>query len=311
MRGRNPRERWTEHRVADTEAGQTLQDLLIGSLGVSRRRLQKLTRGHGVRLNGRPGFLQRTLRAGDVVAYRTSDSGTPKLQAEPIPLDILYEDRDVLVVNKPAGILVHPVGGTASGTLAHGVAHLFEQRGAAAAVWPVHRLDRETSGAVLFAKSAAAHHRLDAALRERRVDREYLALVTDSLPSDEGEIDLPIGDHPTRRGLRAVVAGAAPALTRYRVEERFAGATLVRARLETGRTHQIRVHFAHLGHPLVGDRQYGGRGGDLRRQALHAETLAFPSPSDPGHRISCVAPLPADLREALAGLRERELPPSR
>jgi 23S rRNA pseudouridine1911/1915/1917 synthase len=311
MRGqdrRSPGETWVEHRVTDAEAGSTVEHLLTTRLGVSRRRLQKLTRSRGMRLNGRPTFLQRKLRAGDVLAHRASDIGGPTLAPEPLQLEILFEDDDLLVLNKPSGMLVHPVGGTTGGTLAHGVAHHFERHGVQAQVRPVHRLDRATSGAVLFAKTAAMHHRLDQALRAHSITREYLAFVRGAPDADDGEIDLPIGDHPSRRGIRAVVTGGANARTRYRVEERFETATLLRVILATGRTHQVRVHLAHLGHPLLGDVQYGGPRAGIRRQALHAERLEFAHPAAPDQNIVCVAPLPEDMRTLLELLRQQPAP---
>jgi 23S rRNA pseudouridine1911/1915/1917 synthase len=298
-------ERWLEHRVSDAEAGSTVVDLLTTSLGVSRRRLQKLTRSSGILLNGRPTFLQRKLRAGDVLAHRTSDTGAPTLEGEEMELEILHEDADVLVLNKPAGILVHPVGGTSTGTLAHGVAHHFRGEGVHSQVRPVHRLDRDTSGAVLFAKSASAHRRLDEALRAHGIGREYVALVAGSVELDAGEIDLPMGDHPSRRGLRAVTPRGVSARTRYQVEERFENATLVRLHLETGRTHQIRVHLSHIGHPLLGDIPYGGPRATIRRQALHAERLVFFHPTAPATQLVCVAPLPEDIDLLLRSLRDR------
>lgn len=300
----SPAPRWTEHTVAPAEAGQTVEEILRGPLGVSGRRIQKLTRGRGILLNRRPAFLRRKTRAGDVVAVRVAGDESPALPPVPMALDVPYEDAELLVVNKAPGLLVHPTSPTQRATLAHGVAARFAEQGIRASVRPVHRLDRDTSGLVLFAKSAAAHARLDSQLREGAVQREYLALAGGVVRDDEGVIDAPIGPHPRHRHLRAVCTdGGSPARTRFTVVERFAGATLLRLELQTGRTHQIRVHLAHLGHPVLGDRQYGGAA-RLTRQALHAGALRFLQPSSQ-EPVEVSAPLPADMAALLEALRQQ------
>jgi 23S rRNA pseudouridine1911/1915/1917 synthase len=213
------------------------------------------------------------------------------------------EDADLLVVDKPAGLLVHPTAPEHHHTLAHGVAHHLLRQGVHARVRPVHRIDRDTSGLVLFAKSAHAQAGLDAQLREHRLRRSYLALAA-GLPVDaEGVVDAPIGRHPVNPTLRAVRPGGEEARTRYRVVERFARAALVELELETGRTHQIRVHLAHLGHPILGDGWYGGSGRDLGRPALHAHRLGFVHPTPPHREVELVAPLPEDMAALAARLR--------
>lgn len=297
---------WAEHRVGADESGRTVEEILRGPLGISGRRIQRLTRSRGIRLNGRNAHLDGRVRDGDVVACRVLDGGARSLEGEPVPITVLYEDADLLVLNKPAGILVHPVRGERD-TLAHGVAAYLGRGGAPSKVHPVHRLDRDTSGAVLFAKSAVVQHRFDERQRQATspgFGREYLALVQGVIGPGGGLIDAPIGRHPTRRGLRAVRPnGGVPAVTRYEVVEGFADATLLRAWLETGRTHQIRVHLAHLGHPLLGDRAYGGRVSEIGRQALHAWRLSFPHPSRPAELVEVRAPVPEELEVALERAR--------
>src|SRR5690606_39017180 len=273
-------------------------------LEVSRRMIQRLTRSQGIRVNGRPGHLARRVRAGDVVAARVASRESAGLPPSPMALAIAYEDADLLVVDKPPFVLVHPISPAHRDTLSHGIAHHFERHGIEARVRPVHRIDRDTSGLVLFAKSAFAHQRLDRQLRSGEVRREYLALVSGTVEAEAGEVDVPIGRHPSNPVLRAVRDGGEPAVTRYRVVERYGSATLLELALETGRTHQIRVHLAHLGHPLLGDAQYGGPGvAALRRQALHAHRLGFRQPAS-GAPVVCEAPLPPDLERVRAGLRE-------
>lgn len=215
-------------------------------------------------------------------------------------LEVVYEDADVLVVDKPAYLLVHPVTPGPTDTLADRVVRYCAARGVPARAHPVSRLDRDTSGLVLFARSPEVHRRLAGQLAARTLRRGYLALVDGEVADEEGVVDAPIGRDPAEPPLRAVRPDGAPARTRFRVVERFTGATLLRLELDTGRTHQIRVHLAHLGHPVLGDRWYGLRGVErIGRQALHAASLAFLHPTS-GAETRLEVPLPADM----AGLRE-------
>ena len=295
--------RWTEHRVAEDEAGRTVQEILTGPMGISRRMIQKLTRARGITLNRRPAFLGRKVRAGDEVAARIAFDEAAGLEPVEMALDVVHEDAEVLVLNKPPFVLVHPTSPEQTATLAHGVAHHFARSGLRAKVRPVHRIDRDTSGLVLFAKSAVAHQRLDRQLREGGLDRVYLALVDGVVAEDTGKVEAPIGRHPRHPQLRAIRDDGEPAVTRFRVVERLAKATLLELELETGRTHQIRVHMQHAGHPVLGDRQYGQAGkGLIGRQALHASRLSFADPST-GERRTFEAPLPEDMAKALKRLR--------
>jgi 23S rRNA pseudouridine1911/1915/1917 synthase len=303
---------WTEHRVTAEEAGLSVQELLTGPLGVSRRMIQRLTRSRGIELNRRPPHLQRRVSAGDLLRVRLAAPEEPGLAPVEMELAIAYQDDDLLVVDKPPFLLVHPTAPHHTRTLAHGVAHHLARAGAPGRVRPVHRLDRDTSGLVLFARSAHAHQRLDRELREGRLAREYLAVVRGVVRDDVGSIDAPIGAHPHERSLRAARGDGAPAVTRYRVRERHADRTLLELALETGRTHQIRVHLAHLGHPVLGDQAYGGGDPAVRRQALHAHRLAFQRPGD-GVEVRLESPLPADiaglLLPPLDGGTAQDLPP--
>lgn len=285
------------------EAGRTVQEILTGPMGVSRRMIQKLTRAKGLQHNRRPAWLSAKVRAGDVVAARLQGGESAGLEPVHMELAVVHEDGEVLVVDKPPFLLVHPTSPEQDRTLAHGVAWHLRQQGLHAAVHPVHRIDRDTSGLVLFAKTGHAHHRLDVQLRAGEIEREYLALVDGVMRDDAGILDAPIARDPRNPSLRAVRAGGEPAVTRYRVVERYPAATLVRLRLETGRTHQIRVHMLHAGHPVLGDRQYGRKGMDtIKRQALHAARLAFVHPST-GERIELEAPLAPDLQAAIERLK--------
>ncbi len=246
------------------------------------------------------------------------------LAPEDIPLSVLYEDDSILVVDKPAGMVVHPGAGVAAGTLVHALLHRDPQIadvGGATRPGIVHRLDRDTSGLMVVARTARAYRLLVLAIKNRDVKRRYLALVWGSPRAAQGLVEGAIGRDPRHRQRMAVVGrGGKPARTRWRVAERFGWCTAIDVALETGRTHQIRVHLAHLGHPVVGDRTYGGRArmrlrlsaaerslaGSLLdllpRQALHASQLEFAHPIR-GVMLRFDAPLPADLAHALAWLR--------
>ncbi len=265
----------------------------------------------------RPGY---RLAPGDRVRGRIPVSGPSVPEAEDIPVPVRYSDERVLVVSKPAGLVTHPAGGHSRGTLVNALLGLGVPLARAGSARPgiVHRLDKDTSGLLLVAKDDDAHDFLVAALKRRDIVRRYLALVTEPPASPSGTIDAPVGRHPRRRRLMAVVDSGRPAVTHYllRASAGGRGPALLEVSLETGRTHQIRVHLAHLGHPVLGDRVYGGateqaRSLGLSRPFLHAHALAWPHPDD-GRRIEVAEPLPADLAAALtaAGL-DPPTPPQR
>lgn len=299
---------WLEHRVAPEESGQTVGEILRGVMGVSGRRLQRLTRTRGIRLNGSPTHTARRVRAGDRVEARAVDTppsgrGIPPLPDAAALPPLLLRDPWVLVVDKPAGMPAHPGGRRGATSLVEVLAAGLAAQGEPTGVHLVHRLDRDTSGAVLAARTPGIHHRLDRDLREGRVERRYLAVVAGSPQEDEGRIDAPIGPHPRHRDLRVVDPEGQAAATRWRVVERFRSAALLEAELETGRTHQLRVHLAHGGHPILGDRRYGGPlDPSAGRPALHAHRLRFPHPED-GRPVAVEAPLPAELAALLDRLR--------
>jgi 23S rRNA pseudouridine1911/1915/1917 synthase len=228
----------------------------------------------------------------------------------------VYEDADVIIIDKPAGLVVHPGAGNPDHTLQNALLHHAPELAALPRSGIVHRLDKETSGVLVVARNLSSHTRLVRALQARRIERRYEAVVSGVLTGG-GTIDAPIGRHSTRRTHMTVRSDGRPAITHYRVLRRFRGHTHLSVELDTGRTHQIRVHLAHLGHPLVGDPQYGGRMGlpagaqaqlvaalrGFRRQALHASRLALDHPAT-GVALAWDAPLPADLRALLAALEE-------
>lgn len=259
----------------------------------------------------RPGLAQakpaHRVSVGELVHVAIPPVEPPSLEPEAIPLTIVYEDADLLVVDKPAGLTVHPGAGRLTGTLVHAVlAHCPDLPGIGGEHRPgiVHRLDKDTSGLLVVAKTEVTLRGLQAQIQARRVQRHYLALVHGRIARTTGTIDAPIARDPRHRTRMAIVASGRRAVTHFRVAERFAEATLLEARLETGRTHQIRVHCASLGHPIVGDQVYGRRSNPwgLRRQALHAFRLAFIHPVS-GTLMTFTALLPEEMDTALAVLR--------
>lgn len=299
----NAGERWVEHTVRQYEQGWTVAEVLERSLHLPRNTVRQLGKRRAIRVNRRPAGLGTRLAVGDVLLTRPEGEHDAGLDAVEIPLDIVHEDDALLVVNKPPFLLVHPTRPDQRHTLVNALVAHYRRLGSSARPHPVHRLDRDTSGLVLIARTPDAHTRLHAQIEARTLRREYLAVVAGHMNADEGVVDAPLGPHPTQGPLRAVRADGDPARTYYRVIERLRGATLVALRLETGRTHQIRVHMAHLGHPLLGDRQYGRRAvGAIGRQALHAERLSFEHPAT-REALTLRAPLPADLNALLIALR--------
>lgn len=307
---------WTVHRVSPEEAGQAVGAILRGPMGISGRRIQKLTRSRGLRINGRPAHTSRRVAEGDRVEVRTLDSpsrGAPSGTKAPTvrPRDHgqgdvtpLFEDPHVLVLDKPPGVVVHPTGRIRRGTLVQLLALRDQARGIRAGIHAVHRLDRDTSGVLLVARTPAAHARLDQELREGRIHRHYLAVVAGHPEVTGGVIDLPLVREPGGGNRRVVQEGGAPARTRVEVRERLPSATLLAVTLDTGRTHQIRAHLSHLGNPLLGDRLYGGiPGNPMERLALHAHALVFPHPAS-GEEITVESPLPRDLLGLLDRLRK-------
>jgi 23S rRNA pseudouridine1911/1915/1917 synthase len=301
---------WLTHPVTEQEAGSTVETLLRQTLKISGRRLQKLTRSRGIRLNQKPTFLAKVVKAGDVISVQTQTSDASSLLAMEMPLAIVYEDEAVLVLDKPPGMVVHPTQATQTNTLANGVAHYYQQQGNPHPIHPVHRLDRDTSGLVVFAQNPIAHAALDQQLRapkdQASFERHYLALVSGQVKEETGVIDAPIAK-VTHAHERKVHAEGHPARTRFQVLEHYPSATLLKLILETGRTHQIRVHLQHVGHPVLGDQQYGQQdeqqgSHSMSRQALHATYLSFAHPNT-GEAMTFTAPLPADFAQLMTQLR--------
>ena len=282
----------------------------------SRSRLHQWIRAGHVTVDERVARVRETVQGGERVCI-DADIATQTVDTpEPIGLDIVYEDADLLVINKPAGLVVHPAAGNPSGTLLNALLHHDSGLATLPRAGIVHRLDNTTSGLMVVARTLGAHKRLVEALQARSVKREYLAVVNSVLTAG-GTIDAPIGRHPVDRKRMAVVTGGKEAITHYRVEQRYRAHTLVRVSLETGRTHQIRVHMAHNHTPILGDPVYGGRLrlpagaseelrtllGSFRRQALHATRLALQHTGS-GEAVEWEVALPTDMAALLETLQQ-------
>ena len=304
-------------RIPDNAAGRRFDQVLAELFSdYSRSRLQQWVRAGAVRLDDQACGSQVPGRGGEWVEIEAELRRRHEVVPQAIPLDVRYEDEYLLVINKPAGLVVHPAAGNRDGTLQNALLHYDAGLAALPRAGIVHRLDKDTSGLMVVARQLSAHKSLVEQLQARSVHREYLALVQGQVTAS-GTVDAPIGRHPRDRLRMAVVESGKPAVTHYRVLERFPAHTLVEARLETGRTHQIRVHMAHIHYPLVGDPLYGGRlrlpaGASqtlaealrkFRRQALHARRLEFIHPAS-GEPVGWEAGLPADFEHLLEVLRE-------
>ena len=297
-------------RPRPSEVGERLDVVVARRASITRTLAQRAIKTGAIAVDGTEVKPSYRLEGEELVAGEIPAPVVPKPGAEDIRIAIRYSDERVLAVSKPAGLVTHPAAGHPSGTLVNALLALGEPLADRNSIRPgiVHRLDRDTSGLLLIAKDDAARDYLVEAIRSHRVQRIYLALVLGRPPSETGTIEAPVGRHPANRRLMAVVDSGRPAVTHYRTAGVSSSATLLEVSLETGRTHQIRVHLAHLGHPVVGDRVYGGGGGTaatlgLTRPFLHARRLAFPHPDD-DRMVTVDDPLPADLSAALerAGL---------
>lgn len=306
-------------RILEGPAPAGRVDVAVAAVaGISRAHAQRLLGDGRALVDGRPRRASDRLTGGEQLRITLSAPPDPTLVPEAIPIRVVYEDDDLLVVEKPAGMVVHPSAGHSTGTLVHALlgraASRQESLGSIAGVGRpgiVHRLDRDTSGLLVVAKTDAAQAALMRQFGERQVDKEYVALVRGQAPAARGRIEAPVGRDPRDRQRMAVVARGRSAVTDYDVIGSGGGYTLLRLQPQTGRTHQLRAHLAYLRLPIAGDLRYGGGAGpgELRRQFLHAARLAFARPSD-GARVEAWSELPPDLAASLAasGISAAALP---
>ncbi len=306
--------------VNEADVGARLDAYLATQIdGWSRARLQRLIEAGDVLVNSKQAKASYKVAAKDEIEVELTPAPASNFTPENIPLEIVFEDDQVIVINKPAGLVVHPAAGVHSGTLANALAYHFQQLSNAGSIRPgiVHRLDKDTSGLLVAAKTESAHENLADQFRAREVFKSYVALTYGVVKQESGRIEQPIARDPRNRTRMAIVPGGRGALSLYKVRRSYDSFTLLDVELKTGRTHQIRVHLSWLKHPVVGDELYGG-GRDnnvqdvqlraqirkLKRQFLHAEKLGFRHPQT-GEQMQFVAPLPAALTNLLATLETR------
>ena len=296
-------------RITLRDPGIRLDKHIVGEHPeFSRAFIQKLFDQGLVLANGRRARPGSRSRPGDEILVLLPPPPASPLEPEPLPLSIVYEDADIIVVDKPAGLTVHPAPGHPSHTLLNAILGHYPALAASSdSLRPgiVHRLDKDTSGLMVVAKNDGARRDLAGQFKARSVHKVYLVLVQGNVSPPQGRIDAPVGRHPSERQHMAVVSSGREARTAYRVQECLDGFSLLEVTLETGRTHQIRVHFAAIGYPVVGDAVYGVKSPHLARQFVHATRLGFRLPSTGGYR-EFASPLPEDLRRALAALGRRE-----
>ena len=304
--------------VVPADAAGARLDLAVSALfaDYSRARLQKWIRGGELRVDGKTGKPTQKVVGGELIELDAEPELQEGVLAQDLPIDLIYQDREVLVVNKPPALVVHPAAGHHDGTLQNALLHFDPGLAAIPRCGIVHRLDKDTSGVMVVARTLRSHASLVAQLQSRTMSRVYEALVWGSM-ARAGSVNEPIGRHPRDRKRMAVVEGGREAVTHFRILESFGGISHLEVSLQTGRTHQIRVHMNHLGYPLVGDPQYGRKTRSVKgirpglleslnkfpRQALHARRLRFVHPEDQQNK-EFEAPLPADFQQLLSMLRE-------
>lgn len=288
--------------------GARLDKALADLTDLSRSQANDEIKKGTVLVNGEPVKAKYTVKEGDIISYQLPEEEILDYEAEDIPIDIVYEDEDLAIINKAQGMVVHPSAGHSSGTLVNALLyHIKDLSTINGVVRPgiVHRIDKDTSGLLMIAKNDKAHHILADELKAKKSLRKYLAIVHGNLPNDCGMIEAPIGRSEKDRKKQAVTAKGKDAITRFQVVERFGDFTLVELSLETGRTHQIRVHMAYIGHPVAGDPLYGPRKTLAGNgQFLHAQTLGFTHPST-GEMVTFTAEPPIIFRQTLEKLRNR------
>lgn len=302
-------------KVQERESGQRIDLLAVAETGLSRSQIQKLIKKGGLLVNNKPARQNYRVKMGDIIVLTAGDEKQEQLIAESIPIEIPYMDQHLVVVNKPAGMVVYPAAGHSSGTLVNALLHhckKLKAPGGPLRPGIVHRLDKDTSGVIVVALDNSAYYGLADQFKQRTINRKYLALIYGNPKKNSGEISFAIGrSESDRKKMSTKTRKGKEALTVWKIIERFHNASLIEARLKTGRTHQIRVHFASIGHPVLGDRTYGKKI-DIElhkrekltfpRQMLHAELLGFIHPVT-GEYLEFHSPLPEDMEERIKLLR--------
>lgn len=290
-----------EFKLGAGDAGRPVENILRSKFGFSRGLIRKLKRRQGVYINDRLARLKDTGNENDTVKVVLREVEESWITPRELPLRVVYEDEDLLVIDKEAGMLVHPVSFADGGTVANAVLYRWARQGIAARFRPVYRLDRNTSGLLAIAKNSFANHVLVKQMKEHKIRRRYLAVAHGKMGVESGVIDYPIAPEPGSGGRRYVNIGGKAACTRFWVLEQFDSAALLLLELGTGRTHQIRVHLSAYGHPLLGDVLYGGDDSIISRQALHSYQITFLKPRT-GASVKLASPLPGDMVQLLEQL---------
>lgn len=289
------------HKITSEDEGLEIREVIRKHFDFSSRLRNKIKREKLVMLNGNstPGWIKPDV--GDVITITLPDE-TSGFEPQDIPLDIVFEDDDLMIINKQPGLIVHPTKGHPTGTVANALMYYMEHGGKPFKIRFVNRLDMDTSGLLVVAKNAYCQNDYTKQMKENLVEKRYIAVVKGTLNSDNGTIDLPIGRPDPAHVRRGVMEDGAPSITHYKVIDRLKGYSVVELLLETGRTHQIRVHMSHIGHPILGDWLYGGENPALiTRQALHAVSLSFIHPIS-RKRMELKAPLPDDMKKVIADI---------
>lgn len=297
----NKKDLWT-YVLQPEDEGLKYQDILRRRFHFSRKLINRLKEGERVWVDGVFTFLAAHGKAGETLAIQLQIPETNSIPGEDLPLDILYEDDYFLAVNKPPGQVIHPTPLHPTGTIGNAVVGYWLAKGESRPFRPIHRIDRNTSGVVVVGKNQFAHQQMARQHEKRLIMKKYLGIVEGQVPQDQGTINAPIALAPGSFMIREVSPEGSPAITHYKVLERFPQATILEFFLETGRTHQIRVHCRHLGHPLLGDDLYGGDCTLIDRQALHSSIYSFPHPLT-NKTLTIQAPLAKDLQELILKLR--------
>lgn len=281
--------------------GLELKEILYDQMKLSSRLIRKLKRTKNILVNGSRIAFHAKMRKGDRVEVIMEEESN-QFEPQDIPIDVVYEDMDLLILNKQPGLVVHPTKGHPIGTLANAIVYYMQTQKESFKIRFVNRLDRDTSGLIMIAKNPYIQQELSKQMIDHQVEKRYLAVVKGALAPEKGTIDAPIGRPDPEAITRMVFEGGQPSVTHYEVVEQLRDAAVVRLRLETGRTHQIRVHMSHIGHPIIGDELYGGKADTLiDRQALHAEILRFTHPRT-GESIEVKANIPQDMLDLISKL---------
>ncbi len=279
------------------DVGQKYKDVIYSKMNVSSRLIRKCDKKTQILCNGQPVSMNYRVKKADVLSIVLPVEHN-QFEPQNMDIDCLYEDEDIMAINKPPFVVVHPTKGVTDGTLANGLSYYFHQRNYDMKIRFINRIDRDTSGIVLVAKNSYAQSVLLEQMNSATVDKKYYALVDGIVDKDTGTIDAPTGKKNDGDIHREVFAAGKPSVTHYKVIARYDNFTLLELKIDTGRTHQIRVHMKHIGHPIVGDKLYGGSTDNLKRQALHCCEMSFNLPKD-NSRVSVKCDLPEDIENLL------------